>query len=118
KHIILFSDAADAEEKTSTARSGGPTAGGSALDLANALLAGNITLSVVALGNEQDRDTTFLRQLAAQGGGRFYLTADAASLPRLFTLETMRAAESSLREEPFLAQPSGRHPALEGVAWD
>ncbi len=118
KHVILFSDAADAEEKESgelrTAKIG---KGGSAFDLAAAMLASRITVSVVALGTEQDKDTAFLRQLAAQGGGRFYLTADAATLPRLFTIETMRAAESSLREDAFLPQPAGAGEAFTGIDW-
>ena len=113
KHIILFSDAADAEEKSVGDREG---TGGSSLDLATAMLASRITLSVVALGNEDDKDTSFLRQLAAQGGGRFYLTADATTLPRLFTTETMRAAESSLREDAFLAQPT-KSATLKGIDW-
>jgi Ca-activated chloride channel homolog len=116
KHIILFSDATDAEEKTpsdSTRKGTSP----SSLDLAGAMLANHITLSVVALGNAQDRDTAFLRQLAAQGGGRFYLTPDATALPRLFTLETLRAMESSLREEPLAALPHGDHQALTGIDW-
>ena len=118
KHVILFSDAADAEEKDS----GEPGAtgigkGGSGFDLAAAMLASRITVSVVALGTEQDKDTAFLRQLAAQGGGRFYLTADAATLPRLFTIETMRAAESSLREDAFLPQPAGVGEAIKGIDW-
>lgn len=118
KHIILFSDAADAEEKTPGVLGEGPRAGGtSALDLAAAMLASRITLSVVALGSDQDRDSAFLRQLAAQGGGRFYLTPDATALPRLFTLETMRAAESSLREDAFFVRPTGQHPMLDGIDW-
>ena len=115
KHVILFSDAADAEEKSSgetgTSKAG---TGNSSFDLAAAMLASRITVSVVALGTEQDKDTAFLRELAAQGGGRFYLTADAATLPRLFAIETMRAAESSLREDAFLAQPLGFRRSSEG----
>ena len=91
--------------------------GGSAFDLAAAMLASRITVSVVALGTEQDKDTAFLRELATQGGGRFYLTADAATLPRLFTIETMRAAESSLREDAFLPQTAGAGEALKGIDW-
>ena len=119
KHIILFSDAADAEEKSSgepgTSKAG---TGNSSFDLAAAMLANRITVSVVALGTEQDKDTAFLRQLAAQGGGRFYLTADAATLPRLFAIETMRAAESSLREDAFLPQSAGVGEALQGINWN
>lgn len=116
KHIILFSDAADAEEKKAGEGRASP-GGGSSLDLAAAMLASRITVSIVALGTEQDRDTAFLRQLAAAGGGRFYLTAEATSLPRLFTLETLRAAESSLREDAFLAATVGKPPVLQGIPW-
>ena len=70
------------------------------------MLASRITVSVVALGTEQDKDTAFLRQLATQGGGRFYLTADAATLPRLFTIETMRAR---LVHGELAAYPTGGH---------
>jgi Ca-activated chloride channel family protein len=118
KHIILFSDAADAEEKNAGQLGEGPGQGGSSLDLAAAMLANRITLSVVALGTDQDKDTAFLRQLAAQGGGRFYLTADATTLPRLFTLETMRATESSLREDAFLAVAKNDPEVLRGLDWN
>ncbi len=119
KHVILFSDAADAEEKSSGESAAMSTSkGGSAFDLAAAMLASRITVSVVALGTEQDKDTAFLRQLAAQGGGRFYLTADAATLPRLFTIETLRAAESSLREDAFLPQPAGTGEPFRGIPWE
>ena len=119
KHVILFSDAADAEEKSSgepgTSKAG---TGNSSFDLAAAMLASRITVSVVALGTEQDKDTAFLRQLAAQGGGRFYLTADAATLPRLFAIETMRAAESSLRERThFYRSSSAAGEAVKGINW-
>jgi Ca-activated chloride channel family protein len=117
KHIILFSDAADAEEKSAGQQEIAMGRGTSALELAAAMLANRITLSVVALGTDQDKDTAFLRQLAAQGGGRFYLTADATTLPRLFTLETMRATESSLREDAFLAVPQGEPEMLRGIDW-
>ena len=81
------------------------------------MLASRITVSVVALGTEQDKDTAFLRELATQGGGRFYLTADAATLPRLFTIETMRAAESSLREDAFLPHAAVGARQSEGIDW-
>lgn len=116
KHIILFSDAADAEEKTAAEH--GNIGSGTALDLAAAMLGNQITLSVVALGNETDRDAGFLRQLAAQGGGRFYLTADASTLPRLFAIETLRATQSSLREDAILAVPKTRHAVIDGINWN
>ncbi len=117
KHIILFADAADAEEKSAGGEGNPSAGGGSSLDLASAMLANRITLSVVALGREEDKDTAFLRDLAAKGGGRFYLTADATTLPRLFSQETMRATQSSLREDAFLVTPTGSSDALRGIPW-
>ncbi|PTX96850.1 hypothetical protein DB345_06615 [Spartobacteria bacterium LR76] len=117
KHIILFADAADAEEKSAGGEGNPSVGGGSSLDLAAAMLANRITLSVVALGREEDKDTAFLRDLAAKGGGRFYLTADATTLPRLFSQETMRATQSSLREDAFLVVPMGGSDVLQGIPW-
>lgn len=115
KHIILFSDADDAEEKNGGDQGG--EKGGSSFDLATALLGSRITLSVVALGDEDDRDVNFLRQLASHGGGRFYLTSDASALPRLFTMETVRATQSSLREDAVLPVLHEKSPIVDGIDW-
>jgi uncharacterized membrane protein len=117
KHVILFSDAADAEEKVAGEMSDGTQSGGTSLDLASAMLAAKITTSVVALGSESDKDTAFLRQLAERGNGRFYLTSDATSLPQIFSTETMKVAQSSLVEEPFQAVAVSRNPMLAGIDW-
>lgn len=117
KHIILFSDAADAEEKNGGEMGDGARGGGSSLDLASAMLASKITTSVVALGLEADKDTAFLRQLAERGNGRFYLTSDATTLPQIFSTETMKVAQSSLVEEPFLAVPAMKSPLTAGLDW-
>jgi Ca-activated chloride channel family protein len=117
KHVILFSDAADAEEKSAGEMADGTMMGGSSLDLASAMLANKVTTSVVALGNEADKDTEFLRQLADRGNGRFYLTSDALTLPQIFSTETMKVAQSSLIEEPFLAVAAGRDPMIAGIDW-
>jgi uncharacterized membrane protein len=117
KHVILFSDAADAEEKSAGEMGDGAKGGGSALDLASAMLSAKVTTSVVALGLETDRDTAFLRQLAERGNGRFYLTSDATTLPQIFSTETMKVAQSSLIEEPFQPVATRSHPILGGVDW-
>ncbi len=116
RHAIVFSDAADAEEKNSGGEGGG-AGGASSLTLAGAFLANHITISVVALGTEQDKDTAFLRELAAQGGGRFYLTGDATTLPRIFTQETMKATQSSLREDVFPAVAGAPSEITRGIEW-
>jgi Ca-activated chloride channel family protein len=117
KHVILFSDAADAEEKSAGELPDGIRGSGSALELATTMAASRISTSVVALGSEADKDTAFLRELAERGNGRFYLTSDATSLPQIFTTETMKVAQSSLVEEPFLPVPSAPHPLLNGIDW-
>ena len=117
KHVILFSDAADAEEKAAGEMGDGARGLGTSFDLASAMLSAKITTSVVGLGTEQDKDTAFLRQLAERGGGRFYLTSDATTLPQIFATETMKVAQSSLIEEPFLAVPAKPSPITAGVDW-
>ncbi len=117
KHVILFSDAADAEEKKAGEMADGSTLPGTALDLAASMASAQMTTSVVALGSASDRDVAFLRQLAEAGQGRFYLTGDALSLPQIFTSETMRVAQSSLVEEPVAASLVRRSPVVEGIDW-
>ncbi|MBR6059644.1 MAG: VWA domain-containing protein [Victivallales bacterium] len=76
RHIILFADAADAEEP----------------DEYQNLLAqgrlGDITVSVIALGNETDSDADFLKDVARLGGGICYFTDNANELPRIFVEDT------------------------------
>jgi hypothetical protein len=117
KHLLLFSDAADAEEKAAGEMSDGIQTGGNSLDLASAMLAARITTSVVGLGTEQDKDVAFLREVAERGSGRFYITDDATTLPQIFSTETMKVAQSSLIEEPFLAVPAKKSPITAGVDW-
>ncbi len=117
KHVILFSDAADAEEKVAGEQPDGAQGGGNSLDLASAMAAAKITTSVVGLGGEQDKDVAFLRQLAERGQGRFYLTNDATTLPQIFSTETMKVAQASLVEEPTLAVAVARSPLTAGIDW-
>ncbi len=117
RHVILFSDAADAEEKVSGTGASGQQSGPSSLDLAAAMLSKRISVSVVALGAESDRDTGFLRNLASRGGGRFYLTTDALSLPRIFTEETLRATRANLIEEAFQAVAARSADETQGIDW-
>ncbi len=117
KHVILFSDAADAEEKNAGEQQDGSKGSGTSVDLVTAMAAAKITTSVVALGAEADKDTAFLRQLAERGQGRFYLTSDATTLPQIFSTETLKVAQASLIEEPTLAVPSGKSQIIDGIDW-
>ena len=124
KHCLLFSDAADAEEKAAGEMGdggpAGPVAGPgnqTARDLVAAMLANRITTSVVGLGGERDKDVAFLKGLAETGNGRFYLTDDARNLPQIFSTETMKVSQSSLVEEPFQARPFAPSPITAGIDW-
>jgi len=117
KHVILFSDAADAEEKNSGEMADGTAGSGTSLDLAAAMLSEKITVSVVGLGTESDKDVEFLKQLAERGNGRFYLTNDIFTLPQIFTTETIKVAQSSLVEEPFAAMLVAHAAMTDGIDW-
>lgn len=117
KHVILFSDAADAEEKAAGEMADGAPGAGNSADLVSAMLAEKITTSVVGLGTNKDKDAAFLRLLAERGNGRFYLTNDALTLPQIFSTETMKVAQSSLVEEPFNAAPRVPSPLTAGIDW-
>lgn len=118
KHVILFSDAGDAEEKSAGEVPDGSQVPGNAMDLVTSMAAVHITTSVVGLGASGDKDVAYLKQLADAGGGQFYLTDDALALPQIFTTETMRVAQSSLAEEPFLVRAVHKSPVLDGIEWD
>jgi len=87
RHVILFADAADAEEP------------GDYPALVGEMVAGGTTLSVIGLGTPADRDADLLMGLAALGNGRIFFSADAATLPALFAQETVAVARSAFLEE-------------------
>ncbi len=88
KHIVLFADAADAEEP------------GDYKDFVPKLVRAGVTVSVIGLGADSDSDAELLREIATLGNGRCFFTADAVDLPRVFAQETIQVARSSLVEEP------------------
>lgn len=114
RHVILFSDCADSEEKVKGIPFGtGP--GPTAEDVAREMRAAGITTSVIGIGTETDIDTPFLKDLARAGGGRFYLTDDATKLRSLFVEETERIVDSSLHEASFRPEVARPHPIVEGI---
>jgi Mg-chelatase subunit ChlD/uncharacterized membrane protein len=92
RHIVLFADAADAEEPGDYQR------------LLQTLTSIGITTSVIGLGSETDSDAEFLKDVAARGQGRIHFTADVEDLPRLFAQEAITAARSSFITEPTAAR--------------
>jgi hypothetical protein len=101
KHVILLSDGQSNE---------GDYAG-----LVAACREQKITLSTVAVG--ADADLRLMQYLAGGGGGRFYVTADAGSLPRIFTKEAFLASRATVVEEPTPARPAQPAQATSGVDW-
>lgn len=88
RHIVLFADAADAEEP------------GEYIRLLDTLAPLGITVSVIGLGSETDADAAFLKDVAARGKGRIHFTASADDLPRLFAQEAITVARSSFVTDP------------------
>jgi len=88
KHILLFADAADAEEP------------GEYQKLLGELKKAGVTVSVVGLGTEADVDAEFLKDVAARGGGSVYFTQDAAQLVQFFTADTLTYTRNRFIEEP------------------
>ncbi|MBR4417320.1 MAG: VWA domain-containing protein, partial [Victivallales bacterium] len=86
RHIILFADAADAEEP------------GEYRELLAQCRIGNITVSVIALGKETDHDAEFLKDVARLGGGICYFTENANELPRIFVEDTFAMVRNTFIE--------------------
>jgi Ca-activated chloride channel family protein len=101
KHVILLTDGVSQE--------------GPFYELAQQMVANNITVSTVAAGGGADR--ALLSQIAQWGGGRYYETNDVSSIPQIFTKETMTASKSAIQEFPFMAKPVRAVDFLEGVPW-
>jgi len=101
KHLLLFSDGNDAEERTN------------AFALVSSGKARGITTSVVALGNGSD--VPALEHMSKLGDGRFYLIEDASRLPAVFAQETILAARSSINELSFKPELATAGPATRGI---
>ncbi len=80
RHILLFADAADAEEQEGC------------IEMARRLKSKDVGISVVGLGTRSDPDGAFLVNLAKSGGGKAYFTDRATELPRLFSQEVIRVS--------------------------
>lgn len=114
RHVILFSDTEDSEEQFEGCVYGA-CAGHSAIDLAREARGTGITTTVVGIGDAGGRDVGFLTQLAAAGGGRYYVSSNGTDLSRIFVTETRAVARSNLREETALPVPSDPSPLLDGI---
>jgi hypothetical protein len=102
RHIILFADAADAEEP------------GRYQDLLERCNKDNITVSVIGLGKETDKDGPLLRDIAERGKGRCLFSDSPEELPRLFAQDTFVVARSSFLDEVTPVRATAGLTALTG----
>ncbi|MBE2248517.1 MAG: VWA domain-containing protein [Myxococcus sp.] len=93
RHVLLFSDAADSEQP------------GDYKATLDALVAQDVTVSVIGLGTRADSDALLLEEIAARGNGRIYFAEDATSLPRIFSQETIAVARSSFVDGDIALAP-------------
>ncbi len=96
RHLVLFADAADAEEP------------GDYINLLAQYEKVGITTSVVAMGSANDSDAKFLEDVARRGNGRIAFAEVPEDLPRLFAQETMLVARSSWIGDPTPLQVKAR----------
>lgn len=71
-----------------------------------------ITLSTVGVGSDA---APFLEDLAVIGGGRYHFTADASSIPSIFTEETSLATRAYIVEESFFPALVNSSPILANI---
>ncbi|MBI3651100.1 MAG: VWA domain-containing protein [Acidobacteria bacterium] len=101
KHIIVLSD--------------GQSEPGDFAGIAKAVSAAGMTLSTIAVG--RDADVRGMKMIADLGGGRFYATDRAETLPQIFTREAFLASRSTIIEEPFQPRLVRATQATNGIDW-
>jgi uncharacterized membrane protein len=102
RHIILLADGSDSEHQEGVRDM-----------IEERMVDRGITLSSVAIGAGQD--LRFLEDIAELGGGRYYFTDRAATLPVIFAEETQLAMRSYIVEEPFYPTLTAVSPILTGI---
>ena len=101
KHVILLTDG----------RSG---SGGSYVDLLQEMRDARVSLSTVAVG--EDADIALLEAMARTGRGRYHFAADPASIPTIFTRETIMATRTVLVDARFHPAAASSSSLLRGLA--
>ncbi|HEY4240849.1 MAG TPA: VWA domain-containing protein [Kofleriaceae bacterium] len=131
KHVILFSDTFDAAEQVKGIDYGSfvgwPASSPNSFTIARQMRDKGITLSVIGVGNgadgswnaatyaDDDDDTDFLKQLAVEGGGRYYRTTDATQLRGLFVQDARKLLDNRARDEDIHLISAVPLAALNGV---
>lgn len=98
KHVILLSDGQAGYEGIA--------------EVCDEMRANRITVSAVGIG---DADRNLLQLVAERGEGRFYLTENAAELPKIFMKETHEVQKSSLVEDAVVVHVVKRVEMIEGT---
>lgn len=88
RHFILLADGNDVDTQEGC------------LEIAARMRMNKITTSVVAVGD--GKDVGFLKNLAAIGGGKFYLADKANKLPAIMTEDTSIISRSAIEEGAFI----------------
>ena len=99
KHIIVLSDGLTDEQDFE--------------ELTKGILEQKITVSTVAVGEDSDRK--LMSDIARQGGGRSYYTADPHKIPRIFTTETITVSRGLIVEELFFPLVRSSHDIIKGI---
>src|SRR5262249_2814485 len=68
--------------------------------LVDACAKSGITVSVIGLGTDKDKDANLLRDIAKRGKGRIFFSDKAEELPRLFAQDTFVVARNTFLDEP------------------
>jgi hypothetical protein len=101
RHLILLSDGDDAEAQEGCDA------------VVDAMRREHITTSTVAIG--RGKDLGFLKNLAAVGGGRYYLADMASKLPAILTQDTSVMSRSAIEEGAFYPKIVGDDQVLNGI---
>ncbi|HEY3782412.1 MAG TPA: VWA domain-containing protein [Fimbriimonadaceae bacterium] len=101
RHLILMADGSDVDLRDGC------------FEVAARMRVEHITTSCVAIGDGQY--VPFLKQLAAVGGGRFYLALHGNQLPAVFTQDAAMVARSAIEEGAFLPKVSMGEEILKGI---
>ena len=102
KHMIVLSD--------------GQSMPGDFEGVATKMADSGMTLSTVALRNGAHQQ--LMKRLAEIGKGRFYITLDAESMPRIFARETIKASRSAIKETPFSVVKIASASFLDGIDFE
>jgi hypothetical protein len=92
RHVVLFADASDSEQPGEYKR------------LVDRMARDGITISVIGMGRESDKDANLLKDIAMLGHGRIFFTDEPSTLPALFAQETVTVARSAFLTDPVVAR--------------